>query len=69
VVITQAIGNYSFTNLGSMLKAAPALNFNLSYPHFGNFGIEMVIIFSENKTVSFLKIYNEEFCWFRVLLG
>jgi len=42
---------------------------DLSYPQFRAFGTKLATLFSYTKTDNYLKIYNEEFCWFRVLLG
>jgi hypothetical protein len=51
------------------VKAPWVLDSGPSYPNFSAFGTKMATLFLENKTGSFLKIYNKEFCWFRVLLG
>ena len=34
------------------------LNFILSYPHFGNSGTEMAIVFSEKMYHKVLKVYH-----------
>ena len=43
--------------------------FQRSYPHFKTFGTELATLLHIYKDSNYSKIYNEEFCWFRVLLG
>jgi hypothetical protein len=69
VQILKAFGNCTLTNLKDIVKGLLTLNCSHSYPHFFAFGIEMATLIFRKKIDSFLKIYNEEFCWFRVLLG
>jgi hypothetical protein len=69
VQLLQATGNVTEIKKGCSVKATWIKNHGLSYPHISAFGTKMATMFPEKTLIILIKIFNKEFCWFRVLLG